>query len=375
MAGIYIHIPFCKQACHYCDFHFSTYTKLKAPLLQALAHELVLQQDYLENSQVNSIYFGGGTPSMLEVSEIETLLIQISKYFCLSKQAEITLEANPDDITLDKLIALKGIGINRLSMGVQTFQDPLLSFLHRVHDRAKALKSIDLVLEAGFANFSIDLIYGIPGQTEAMWQEDLLLSTSFGLPHIAAYCLTIETKTVFGRWQQQGKLQPIDEETAARQFECLVDTLLSHQYEHYEISNFCLPGRYAQHNSHYWKQGKYLGIGPSAHSYNGISRHYNIAKNHLYLQSIQQDTLPRTLEVLDRKNHTNEYIMTSLRTQWGCDINLLHITYQYDIQQTKSAYLVALVDQGLATLQNNTLVLTTRGKLLADQIALDLFVA
>jgi oxygen-independent coproporphyrinogen-3 oxidase len=375
MAGIYIHIPFCKQACHYCDFHFSTNTQLKEQMLQALEQELELQQDYLSAKQVTSIYLGGGTPSILAAKEIERLVVKVKQCFPVADQAEITLEANPDDIDLNKLTALKEIGINRLSIGIQSFQNELLGFLNRVHDGAKALASIEQALRVGFDNFSIDLIYGIPGQTDAMWQKDLDLVTSLGLPHIAAYCLTIEEKTVFGRWQEQGRLKPMEEEAAARQFELLVDMLLSSQYEHYEISNFCLPGQYSKHNSNYWKKGSYLGIGPGAHSYNGTTRQYNIANNQRYIQHIQQGIIPSTVEVLNRKDHINEYIMTSLRTKWGCDMDWLQASYQYDLRQEKNAYLLQLIDGGLAILQNNTLVLSIPGKLLTDQIVLDLFVA
>lgn len=375
MSGIYIHIPFCKQACHYCDFHFSTSTKLKTPMLDAIAKELYLQQGYLGHNTITSIYLGGGTPSLLTIQEIANLLEQIKKLFAISDQAEITLEANPDDIYLDKLVALKSLGINRLSIGIQSFQDNLLKFLNRVHDSKKALSSIELAIQAGFQQFNMDLIYGIPGQTNAMWEQDLALVTQLGIAHISAYCLTIEQDTVFGRWQQQGKLLAVEEETAANQFEILVATLQAHQYEHYEISNFCLPGQYAQHNTNYWKKGHYLGIGPGAHSYNGISRQYNIANNSRYIHSIQQGIIPNTVEILQKRDHINEYILTSLRTQWGCNMGWLQSKYHYNLQQEKRTYLEGLVKRGLACLQGDTLVLTTQGKLLADKIALDLFVA
>jgi oxygen-independent coproporphyrinogen-3 oxidase len=375
MAGIYMHIPFCKQACHYCDFHFSTNTRLKEQMIAAIGRELALQKDYLAKHPITSIYLGGGTPSILTVQEIERLLLQVKQFFAVSAQAEITLEANPDDINLDKLLALKSVGINRLSIGIQAFQDTLLKFLHRAHDSQKAIHSINLAVKAGFERFNIDLIYGIPGQTNAMWQQDLAIVTSLGLPHLSAYCLTIEKNTVFGHWQQQGSLKPVDEETAAVHFELLVDTLQAYGYEHYEVSNFCLPGQYARHNTNYWKQGKYLGVGPSAHSYNGTSRQQNIANNVRYMRSIQQDIVPYTVEKLQVQDHINEYIMLSLRTQWGCDLDLLKNRYQYDLQEEKNDYLVSLIKCGLGRLQGNILVLTTAGKLLADKIALDLFIA
>ena len=345
-------------------------------MLQAMHQELSLQHGYLSQEKVTSIYFGGGTPSILTTQDIEALLAHIKQVFGVTQEAEITLEANPDDMCLDKLVELRALGINRLSIGIQSFQDHLLRFLNRVHDRKKALASMELAAKAKFDNLSIDLIYGIPGQTDAMWEHDLNLAMRLYPPHIAAYCLTIEPNTVFGRWQQQGKLQPIQEETAARQFELLVDKLVTnHHYEHYEVSNFCLPGQYAQHNSNYWKQISYLGIGPGAHSYNGTTRQYNIAHNQRYIHSIQQSIIPSTLEVLTRKDHINEYIMTGLRTKWGCDLAWLERHHQYALQQDKSVYLAQLLQQGLALLQGNTLRLTTQGMLLADKIALDLFVA
>jgi oxygen-independent coproporphyrinogen-3 oxidase len=375
MAGIYIHIPFCKQACHYCDFHFSTNTKLKAQMLDAIKQELALQQGYLGDTPIKSIYIGGGTPSVLTASEIEGLLDQVKKNYSIPIQTEITLEANPDDIHFDKLLALRSMGINRLSIGVQSFQDGLLKFINRVHDSKKALLSIELAIKAGFEQFNVDLIYGIPGQTDEMWKQDLSTVIQLQIKHISAYCLTIEQNTVFGRWQQQGRLQPLEEEIAARHFELLVGTMQANGYEHYEVSNFCLPGLYAQHNTNYWKKGKYLGVGPGAHSYDGTKRQYNIANNPRYIHSIQQNIIPSTVETLQQTDHINEYIMTSLRTQWGCDMHLLKSNYQYDLQQEKSGYLARLVGLGLAGLQDNKLILTTQGKLLADKIALDLFIA
>ena len=375
MAGIYIHIPFCRQACHYCDFHFSTNTKLKGQMLQALVQELKLQQDYLGQTKVTSIYFGGGTPSLLAVAELEALLTHINHLFPLAEQVEITLEANPDDLGLAKLQGLRAAGINRLSIGIQTFQDELLHYLNRVHGSAQAMASVELARQAGFDNLSIDLIYAIPGQTDEMWAQDLAIAMQLQPTHLAAYCLTIEQNTVFGHWLRKGKLQAVVDEVAARQFELLVEVLVAHHYEHYEISNFSLPRYHARHNTNYWKQGSYLGVGPGAHSYNGSTRQHNIAHNQHYIQSIQQGIVPSTLEVLQRQDHINEYIMTHLRTQWGCDIAWLKAHYQYDLLEEQGAYLCQLIHQHLAWLQGDVLRLTTQGRLLADKIASDLFVA
>lgn len=374
MAGIYIHIPFCKQACHYCDFHFSTNTRLKKAMLEAMGKELQLRNDYLDHAPIQSIYFGGGTPSLLEAPLLADLLQKIRQQFIIQPSAEVTLEANPDDITPEKLKDWKALGINRLSIGVQSFQDPVLRYLNRAHNSQQALASVVLAQKSGFDELSIDLIYAIPQSNDALWQADLTMALGLRTTHIAAYCLTIEKNTVFGNWQERGKLQAVPDEMAARQFEALVETMTSHGYEHYEVSNFCLPGHYAVHNSNYWKRGAYLGIGPGAHSYNGTTRQYNISHNQRYIDSLAQDTVPCTIEVLSPKEHINEYLMTSLRTQWGCDMAWLKAEHGYDLTQTQSNYLQQLVNQKLAVREGSLLLLTRQGKLLADQIATDLFV-
>jgi len=375
MAGIYIHIPFCKQACHYCDFHFSTNMRPKREMLAAIQQELSLQKDYLAPYEVSSIYLGGGTPSLLEVEEIAALLNHIQQTFICKEILEVTLEANPDDIYLEKLLALRTIGINRLSIGIQTFHNNLLQYLNRAHNTTKATQSLEIALQSGFNNFNLDLIYAIPGQTEEMLKKDLLTALQFKPTHISAYCLTIEQKTVFGRWLETGKIRIVEDEIAAKHFHLLVDTLTDNRYKHYEISNFSLPEHHAQHNTNYWKRGSYLGVGPGAHSYNGTSRQYNIANNMRYIQSIQEGVIPSTIEILQPQDHINEYIMTSLRTQWGCDMALLRNNYQYDLQVNHPSYLEQLTSRQLAYVQEDTLILTIDGKLLADKIAADLFIA
>jgi oxygen-independent coproporphyrinogen III oxidase len=374
MAGIYIHIPFCKQACYYCDFHFSTNTRPKAPMLQAIAKELCMRKEYMGTVQVKSIYLGGGTPSLLEATELETLLTLIAQHFSLNDTMEVTLEANPDDITLTKLRELRAIGINRLSIGVQSFQDSVLRHLNRTHDSQKAIASVELARKAGFDNLSIDLMYAIPRTSHAMWEANLATTLQLQPEHIAAYCLTIEKNTVFGRWHERGKLKAVEDEVAVRQFETLVDVLEMHHYEHYEVSNFSQPGCHARHNTNYWKQGQYLGVGPGAHSYDGDTRQCNVAHNQRYIDGLQQSVVPCTVEVLTRKDHINEYVMTSLRTQWGCDMAWLKAQYGYVLEQTKSTYLEQLIDHRLALINGQKLLLTRQGKLLADQIAMDLFV-
>jgi oxygen-independent coproporphyrinogen-3 oxidase len=374
MAGIYIHIPFCKQACHYCNFHFSTNRRTKAALLAALQAELSMQENYLEGQPTTTIYIGGGTPSLLEMEEIASLLAHVQQVFPYQEVVEITLEANPDDITPARLREWRSLGINRLSLGIQSFQDTLLAYLNRVHDASKATESIAIAQAAGFETINIDLIYAIPGQTLALLQKDLEIALAHRPQHIAAYCLTLEPHTVFGRWLEAGRMQPVSEDLAAEHFIVVSNTLTSQGYEHYEVSNFCLPSHYALHNTNYWKKGSYLGIGPGAHSYNGQSRQYNVAHNHHYIQHIQAGKLPCTIEVLQPSDHINEYLLTSLRTTWGCNLAFLRAMYNHTLPEHHWAYVQQLIAHQLAFLANEVLVLTTRGKLLADKIAADLFV-
>jgi oxygen-independent coproporphyrinogen-3 oxidase len=343
-------------------------------MLAAIQQEISIQKGYLEPHEVSSIYLGGGTPSLLEAGEIAALLGHIRHTFRCEKTLEVTLEANPDDIYLEKLLGLHTAGVNRLSIGIQTFQNDLLQYLNRAHNATKAIQSLEIAAQAGFDNFNLDLIYAIPGQSEEMLKKDLSRVLQFKPPHISAYCLTIEKKTVFGRWLETGKIKAIDEETAAQYFHLLADTLTDNGYNHYEISNFSLPHYQAQHNTNYWKKGTYLGVGPGAHSYNGSSRQYNIANNTRYIQSIQACTIPSTIEILQPQDHINEYIMTSLRTQWGCDMGLLKSNYQYDLQKKHHLYLRQLISRQLAYIEADILILTKCGKLLADKIAADLFI-
>ena len=343
-------------------------------MLQTMAQELGMRKAYLGTTPVTSIYLGGGTPSLLAAAALAPLLTLITHHFAHKEPLEVTLEANPDDITLAKLQDWKALGINRLSIGIQSFQDQVLRYLNRVHDRASALTSVALARKAGFEHLSIDLMYAIPGVSEAMWRNDLAIALQLQPVHLSAYCLTIEKNTAFGHWHKTGKLKAVEEAIAARQFTVLVEVLEAHDYEHYEISSFTQQRRYAKHNMNYWKQGKYLGIGPGAHSYDGTTRQYNVAHNQHYIDRIQQHVLPCTVEVLTKENHINEYIMTSLRTKWGCDMAWLKAQYGYDLPQTRHTYLQQLVIRKLAVINDQQLVLTLQGKLLADQIAIDLFV-
>ncbi|MEO7988277.1 MAG: radical SAM family heme chaperone HemW [Chryseolinea sp.] len=374
MAGLYLHIPFCKQACHYCDFHFSTNQEKKSEIIHAFVREIELQKDYLNDEPINTIYFGGGTPSLLSSEELRSLMNAIQKYFSVSPSSEITLEANPDDLTKEKLLLLKESGINRLSIGIQSFDDEVLQFLNRAHDSMAAENCVELARKAGFDNISIDLIYAIPNQNHRAWAKNIERGLDLKPNHISSYSLTIEEKTAFGRWAASGKLKVMNDEFAAAQLITLVDKLEENGFEQYEVSNFALPGFQSQHNSSYWKQQKYLGIGPSAHSYNGLSRQFNISNNHLYLKSIEKNSVPATLEVLTQVEMINDYLLTTLRTSWGANLTTLEKDFSFNLMHDHKSYINSLVTKGLAQIENGNLILTKPGKLFADKIASDLFV-
>jgi oxygen-independent coproporphyrinogen III oxidase len=373
MAGIYLHIPFCKQACHYCDFHFSTNLSLKKDLIRAMGQELVLQKDYFRET-VNTIYLGGGTPSIASSSELNFLFEIIRNEFTVSHDAEITLEANPDDLTESKLNELKNIGINRLSIGIQSFDDAVLKFLNRAHDSADATSCISAARRTGFSNISIDLIYAIPNQDLKQWRQNILRAIALSPEHISAYSLTIEEKTVFGNWSARGKIQPVTDDIAAEQLEVLLALLEEAGYDHYEISNFARPGYHSRHNSGYWQQEKYLGIGPSAHSYNGLVRQHNVSNNYAYVSAVSGDKIPATVEYLSRQDLINDYLLTTLRTSWGTDLSRLREEMDYDVAQLHGQYIRSLIENHLAIMTGPNLVLTRKGKFLADKISSDLFV-
>lgn len=375
---LYLHIPFCKQACHYCDFHFSTSLGQKSALVDALCAEICLQKDYLPNQALETIYFGGGTPSLLSERELAQIFETIHANFTVASNvngepAEITLEANPDDLTPEKLRVLRQY-VNRLSVGIQTFDEATLRWMNRAHSAQEAEASVVLGREAGFNNLSVDLIYGIPGRGPSCWQADLEKLLALDVPHLSAYALTIEPDTAFGRWQQKGKLPPADEALAADQFNALTQTLTQVGYEHYEISNFAQPGHYARHNTAYWQRKPYLGIGPSAHSYNGHSRQYNIANNARYIAEVQQGNLPAEREELTTADQVNEYLLTGLRTQWGCSLSELSTLLGTDFASQQAHDLGAMYASGWLMNEGDRLRLTNAGKLFADRVAATLFV-
>ncbi len=343
-------------------------------LVNALASEIELQKGYLEGGAIETIYFGGGTPSLLLPSELELLFKTIRKNFTIQSNAEITLEANPDDLSPGKLEDLKSIGVNRLSIGIQSFDDEILRSLNRVHDSSMARRSIESAYAVGFNNISIDLIYSIPSQEDDLWRKNILEALRFQPTHISAYSLTIEEKTVFGTWAARGKFKAVDDDHSALQLQLLVEMLTADGLEQYEVSNFCRPGYMSRHNSNYWRGNSYLGIGPSAHSYNGVSRQHNVSNNFHYVENIQKKKVPSSLEILTREDKINEYLLTRLRTSWGADLEQLRLDFGIDIVADNATYLDQLQQNALAVLQSDTLVLTGKGKLLADKIASDLFV-
>ncbi|TKT90857.1 radical SAM family heme chaperone HemW [Dyadobacter frigoris] len=370
---LYVHIPFCRQACHYCDFHFSTNTKNKRAIVEAIAREIVIRRNYLPSKELETIYFGGGTPSLLDEEELSFLMDTIHTHFQVNTDAEITLEANPDDLSREKLIQFYKAGINRLSIGIQSFHEPHLKHLNRIHDSYEARNCVKLAQEVGITNISIDLIYAIPAPDHTILQSDIQKAFELDVAHISAYCLTIEPQTAFGSWLKKKKIKPIDEEFAAQQFEILMDGLALNGYEQYEISNFARNGKYSRHNSSYWKQHHYLGVGPSAHSYNGMSREYNVSNNTQYLAAIEQDKIPSTIEILSPADQVNEYLLTGLRTKWGCEISTLNTLSDNQFELQNRAEISMMAQKGWLFIDNGTILLTQAGKLFADRVASDLF--
>lgn len=368
---MYIHIPFCKQACHYCDFHFSTSMKHKGELVDALCSELKLRKAEI-HEPLKTIYFGGGTPSLLSKEELNQIFDCIDQHYSIEKDAEITLEANPDDLSEEKLKELAQTKINRLSIGVQSFFEADLQLMNRAHNSAEALQSIETAKKY-FDNLSIDLIYGIPGMSNAQWEENLKIALRLGVPHISAYALTVEPRTALHKFIENGKIKPVDDEAAKTHFEMLNEKLEKAGFEHYEFSNFGKPGYFSQNNLSYWYGKPYLGIGPAAHSYNGEQRSWNIANNLKYIQQIQQDQLPQQTETLSATDKYNEFVMTRLRIREGIPIREMEEKFG----QVKKEYLLKeaqpLIQQRFLLLENGYLHISKKGKFLADGISADLF--
>jgi oxygen-independent coproporphyrinogen-3 oxidase len=374
MAGIYVHIPFCRKACHYCDFHFSTSRHNEAQVVEAMIKEINLQQDYLPDKAIQTVYLGGGTPSLLAPAHLAKLFEAIHRHFAVLPDAEITLEANPDDLSPQALSFFLSLGINRLSIGVQTFNDALLQFLNRTHTASQAIATYEQARYTGFSNINLDLIFAIPGQGLSQTQEDIQQLIELKPEHISAYALTIEEKTVFGRWLKKGRIAPAAEEEEAAAFLLVDEALTNAGYQHYEVSNYARPGFHSRHNSSYWKQVPYLGIGPGAHSFNGESRQANIAHNYRYVEQINSGRVPATVEHLSREDRVNEYIMTGLRTHAGINLNHLRQVYQFSFTPAQLHLIERWQQLGYVEWHSESLRLTRTGWLLADRLAAELFV-
>lgn len=374
MSGIYIHIPFCKQACYYCNFHFSTSMSQKDAMVAAIIREIGLQQHYLGKDTVHTVYFGGGTPSLLAKADIDAIMQQLHRFFTIAPDAEITLEANPDDLSMEKLQELKASGVNRLSIGVQSFHEADLQWMNRAHNSLQAMDCITNAQAAGFQNITIDLIYGGPGLSDEGWAFNVQQAIRLGVPHLSCYALTVEPGTALDTFIRKKKMEAVDPEKAARHFEMLMQWVEAAGYEHYEISNFALPGWHSRHNSSYWKGLPYLGLGPSAHSFNGHSRQWNIANNALYIKSIEKGEVPFEIETLTAEMQFNEYIMTSLRTSAGCDMGWVEERFGADLAHQLRAHSQAFIGKGWMEQVDTFLRLTPAGRLFADGIASDLFI-
>lgn len=372
MAGIYIHIPFCKQACHYCDYHFSTSLKKKDALINALTKELELRKDEFKNKVVETIYFGGGTPSLLTNSELQFIIDSVYKNYKVSDDPEITLEANPDDLTKDRIIDLSKSLINRLSIGIQSFSEADLKLMNRAHNSEEAKVCLEEAVKY-FDNISLDLIYGIPGASNAQWTKNIEMALHYNISHMSCYALTVEPKTALSSYIKKGIIDNVDDEQARDQFYILKDKLEASDFVHYEFSNFGKEGFFSRNNSAYWEGKSYLGIGPSAHSFNGKQRGWNVRNNSKYIDTIQQNGLPIELETLTLTDQYNEYIMTSLRTIWGVSL----VKTENDFGAGFKDYLIeqsqVLINQQLLFLDEAHIRVTKKGQFLTDGIASDLF--
>jgi len=372
MSGIYIHIPFCKQACHYCDFHFSTSMKKKDKLVKALVQEIVMRKTEMKSKPVETIYFGGGTPSLLTNEEIETIIASVYNNYTVVANPEITLEANPDDLTPTRILELKATPINRLSIGIQSFFETDLKLMNRAHNAQEAIDCLTFATKH-FDNISLDLIYGVPGATNTQWQSNIEQALAFGVNHISSYALTVEPKTALAAFIKKGVIENVDDEMAQQQFFILIDKLEAEGFVHYELSNFGKPGYFSRNNSAYWQGKKYIGIGPSAHSFNGEQRSWNIKNNTQYIAAIAENRVPQDIETLSTADKYNEYIMTGLRTIWGVSLEKIKTDFGLDFQSYLLKQSEKHIKEQLLYIENEKLKVTKKGKFLSDGIASDLF--
>ncbi|WP_204530952.1 MULTISPECIES: radical SAM family heme chaperone HemW [Chryseobacterium] len=372
---IYIHIPFCKQKCSYCNFHFSTSLNFKDEMLDAMKKEIFLRKDELQNKNLQSLYFGGGTPSVLSADEIKSLIDEVLKHFNFNNDIEITLEANPDDLNPQFLKGLSSSSVNRLSIGTQSFFDEDLKLMNRAHNASEAEGSIKRAQDFGFENLSIDLIYGSPTSNLEIWKENLNKTIALEIPHISSYALTVEPKTALENWVSKGKVANPKEEEQNREFYYMIDFLKDHGFNHYEVSNFAKEGFYSRHNSAYWKYQEYLGIGPSAHSYNGNDvRSWNVANNQQYIKKLNSNILAKETEILSQQDQFNEMIMIGLRTIWGVDLNSLSQKFSENILDKFNKEIQPKIEDGILKIENNHLKIPEKHWFMADGIASDLFI-
>ncbi len=373
MAGIYMHIPFCRQACTYCDFHFSTAQKLMPQVIQSIEAEMEMRRESDGFLRASTVYFGGGTPSIMPPESVQRLIDAVSKTFEVDPKAEITLEANPDDITSESIRTWRQAGINRLSIGIQSFQDRYLKWMNRAHDAKMALEATGLALQGGIEDLSIDLIYGLPGLTRAEWEAELETAIRLGANHISAYCLTVEPRTALGHRVKKGLEKPVDEDAAADQFAIMVDRFSQAGLRQYEVSNFARPGHESRHNTSYWRGEPYLGLGPAAHGFIGRRRYWNVANNARYIRAIADGELPQTIEELSDTDRYNEWIMTGLRMREGIIPGDAKDLFGVDFHDRFDPYVTQLIERELAKTEGGRLHLTTKGMFLADGIAADFF--
>ena len=372
MSGIYIHIPFCKQACHYCDFHFSTSLKKKDEMILALAKEIEMRKSEFQDEVVETIYFGGGTPSRLQIADLRLQIDTIYQNYTVTQNPEITLEANPDDLSSDYLIELSKIGINRLSIGIQSFFEDDLKMMNRAHNSAEAKKCLEEATKY-FDNISIDLIYGIPGMSNEKWIQNIEMALAYKVPHISSYALTVEPKTALHSFIQKQLIPQPDEEVAQEHFQILVEKLTENDFIHYELSNFGKENYFSKNNSSYWLGKKYIGIGPSAHSYDKQKRGWNVSNNSVYMKSILENKLPMETEILSKTDRYNEYIMTGLRTMWGVSLERIEKEFGKTYLDYLNRQAARYIEDHLLFIDDDILRTTQKGKFLSDGIASDLF--
>lgn len=372
MSGIYIHIPFCKQACHYCDFHFSTSMKKKEEMVLALVKELEFRKDEFQNEVVETIYFGGGTPSVLSINDLQFLIDAVYQNYQVVEKPEITLEANPDDLDEETIIQYANSPINRLSIGVQSFFDDDLQLMNRAHNSDEAKKCLAVATQH-FDNISIDLIYGMPNMSTEKWLKNIETALSFTIPHISSYALTVEPKTALHKMIKSGTISTLDDDLAQQHFNILIDKLQENGFVHYELSNFGKPNYFSKNNSAYWLGKKYIGIGPSAHSFNGKSRSWNVSNNSLYLKAIAENKVPSETEILSKTDQYNEYIMTGLRTIWGVSLEKIETEFGSNYLDYLQQQAEKFISDNLLEVENTILKTTKKGKFLSDGIASDLF--